>query len=63
MLKNGKIVNFNFNITDQMLKQPHGGVITVDGIKISDSDGSSGGSGFDVSVDGWGEFEDVTIDF
>lgn len=63
MLKNGNIVDFHFNITEQMLIQPHGGVITVDGIKIAPDQGSSGGSGFDVSVDGWGEFEDVTIDF
>lgn len=63
MLKNGKIVNFHFNITDQMSMQPHGGVITVDGIKITPGQGGSGGSGFDVDVDEWGEFEDVDIDF
>lgn len=63
MLKNSKIVTFNFNITDQMSIQPHGGVITVDGLKISPEQGDPGGSGFDVDVDDWGEFEDVEIEF
>lgn len=62
-LRNSKILNFHFNITEQMSIHPHGGVITVDGIKISEYDGATGGSGFDVDVDDWGEFEDVTIDF
>lgn len=60
-LKNGKLLNFNFDITDQVLTQPHGGVITVDGIDIPDDVAGSGGSGFDVSVDGWGEFEDKPV--
>lgn len=62
-LTNGKILDFNFNVTEQMLDQPHGGVITVSGIKVDKDTGSTGGSGFDVDVDGWGEFEDVTIEF
>lgn len=61
-LLNGKILNFNFDVTEQVAKQPHGGVITVDGINISDEDGKPGGSAFDVTVDGWGEFQDVPID-
>ena len=62
-LKNGKILEFHYDVTDQIADQPHGGVVTIDDIEISDADGSGGGSGFDVSVDGWGEFEDVEIDF
>lgn len=62
-LTNGKILNFYFNVTDQMSLQPRGGVITVDGIRISDVESDPGNSGFDVSVDGWGEFEDVSIAF
>ena len=61
-LKNGKILNFYFDVTDQLRDQPHGGVVTVGGIDIDDGE-AGGGSGFDVSVDGWGEFKDVTIDF
>ena len=61
---NGKILNYFFDITDQVADQPHGGVISVDGIKISDDEGGgSQGSGFDVDVDGWGEFKDVPIEF
>lgn len=61
-LKNGKILNFYFNVTDQMRNQPHGGVIKVEGINISDSEGSGDSSGFDVSVDDWGEYEDVPVE-
>ena len=61
-LRNGKMFNFDFDITDQMARQPHGGVITVGGLKISDEDGWEGGEGFDVTVEGWGEWNDIDID-
>ena len=61
-LRNGKTFSFDYDITGQMAAQPHGGVIVVDGIKISDEDGDAGGSGFDVTIDGWGDFNDVIID-
>ncbi|WP_308230303.1 DUF5119 domain-containing protein [uncultured Prevotella sp.] len=60
-LKNGIIKTFNFDVTEQINNQPQGGVIVVSGIEISDEDGKQGSSGFDVGVDGWGEFEDVVI--
>lgn len=60
-LKNGLIRTFNFDVSDQINKQPQGGVIVVSGIEISDEDGNQSGSGFDVAVDGWGEFEDVAL--
>lgn len=60
-LKNGIIKNFNFDVTEQINNQPQGGVIVVSGIEISDEDGKQGSSGFDVGVEGWGEFEDVVI--
>lgn len=61
-LRNGKMFSFDFDISSQIEKQPHGGVITVGGLSISDEDGWEGGSGFDVSVDGWGEWEDIDIE-
>ena len=36
-------------------------MLLLSGIEISDEDGKQGSSGFDVGVDGWGEFEDVVI--
>lgn len=62
-LKNGKILSFDFDVTDQVATQPQGGVITVSGIEISDEDGMEGGSGFDVDINDWGEYEDVDIIF
>ena len=60
-LKNGIVRNFDFDVTEQVAKQPHGGIITVSGIIISDEDGKPGSSGFDVDVSDWGEFEDIEI--
>ena len=60
-LKNGKIKNFDFDVTDQVEKQPNGGVIVVKGIEISDKEGQEGGSGFDVDVEGWGDYQDVEL--
>lgn len=62
MLKNGKIINFDHDVTSQVSLQPHGGVIIVRGLEISDSDGKESGSGFDVDVDDWGDYEDIIID-
>lgn len=60
-LKNGVTKTFNFDITDQMSLQPNGGVITVNDIEISDEDGKTGGSAFDVDVEGWGDYEDIVL--
>lgn len=62
-LKNGKMLNFYFDVSEQVRNQPHGGVITVNGIEISDKEGGGSGGAFDVSVEGWGEFQDVPVDF
>lgn len=60
-LKNGIIKSFDFDVTDQVAAQPRGGVIIVDGIEIPDEEGQKGGSGFDVGVDDWGEYEDIEL--
>ncbi len=60
-LRNGKVKTFDFDVTDQLAVQPQGGVIVVRGIVITDEEGKEGGSGFDVNVDDWGDYEDVDI--
>lgn len=55
---NGKIQTFKYDVTDQMLSQPHGGVILVQNIKIEEN--TSGGA-FDVGVTGWGDYIDVPL--
>ena len=62
-LRNGKVLSFDYDVTDQLRHQPHGGVIRVGGIEISDDDGKGGSGGFDVDVDGWGDYEDIPITF
>ncbi len=60
-LRNGKIKKFDFDITSQMRHQPQGGVIIVDGLEITDLEGAGGSSGFDVDVEGWGDYQDIPI--
>ena len=59
-MKNGQFKTFEFDITEQVAGQPRGGVITVSGLEISDSEAGTG-SGFDVTVEGWGEFQDIVL--
>ncbi|MCD7795622.1 MAG: DUF5119 domain-containing protein [Alistipes sp.] len=59
-LRNGKIKTFEFDVTDQMASQPRGGVITVTGLTVTD-DEAAGDAGFDVDVDGWGDYEDIDL--
>ena len=60
-LKNGKRLEFAYDVTDQIRAQPRGGVIVIDGIRIEDEEGEGGSGGFNPNVDGWGEFEDIIL--
>jgi len=61
-LTNGKILNYDFDVTDQVTAQPHGGVITVKDIVIP-ADQTTGGGGFNVDVTDWGEYQDIPMQF
>ena len=61
MLKTGKMVSFDFDVTDQVLAQPHGGVIVVKDIAVYPDQGMDGSGGFDVSVSDWGPYEDIVL--
>ncbi|MDE6652535.1 MAG: DUF5119 domain-containing protein [Paramuribaculum sp.] len=60
LCSNGKITTFEHDITAQVRKQPRGGVIVVKGLYLIDDD-SQVDSGFDVSIDDWGEWTDVEL--
>ena len=62
-LTSGSIMEFNYDITDQIEKQPRGGVITIKGIRIEDEQGqpAPGSGAFDVEVEGWGPHEDIIL--
>ena len=60
-LTNGKILDYEFDVTAQVEAQPRGGVIIVQDIEVSDEDGGGVGSGFDVDVNGWGDYQDIEI--
>lgn len=60
LLKNGKTVEFNYDIADQLKKQPRGGVITVSGIRIEDEIGDSD-SGFQVDVTDWPDHDVIDL--
>lgn len=61
-LLNGNTQEFNFDISDQMAKQPRGGVITVSGLSIKE-DLYMQDSGFDVNVTDWGNHQKVDLPF
>lgn len=60
LLNNGKTLQFDYDISDQIEKQPRGGVIRISGIRIEDEEGMVD-SGFKVNVDDWGEHEDIEM--
>ncbi len=57
-LKNGETKEFNYDVTDQVKKQPRGGVITITGLKIEKPAGGIQDGGFEVDVTDW---EDVGV--
>lgn len=62
-LHNGAMKTFEFDVTDQVKAQPRGGVIIVsDGLVITDEEGAAGsGGGFDIDVEGWGDYIDIPL--
>lgn len=61
LLRNGRTVTFDFDVSDQIKAQPHGGVIVVKDIEIKEDVGTQGTGAFDVTVDEWGEYEDIVL--
>lgn len=59
--KNGKTMNFDFDISNQMKNQPSGGVIHLNGIEIPD-EMAEGTSGFNPDVESWGEETDIDLE-
>lgn len=60
LLKNNRVHEFNFDISDQLVSQPRGGVITVSGLRIDD-DEVGFDSGFKVDVSDWGQHEEIDL--
>lgn len=61
MLRNGNMMTFDFDVTDQVESQPHGGVIIVKDIVIKQEEGTQASGGFDVSVGDWGPYQDIDL--
>ncbi|MDE6321299.1 MAG: DUF5119 domain-containing protein, partial [Muribaculaceae bacterium] len=62
-MTNGQTKEFNFDITDQMQKQPRGGVIKVSGLRIEDNEVTPppAGGGFDIDLTDWGDSEEIDL--
>lgn len=60
-LTNGNTLSFDYDISEQISKQPRGGVIDVYGIEIKDEDASPGEGSFEVDVEGWGNHQDLVL--
>lgn len=62
-LRNGYILNYDFDITEQIARQPRGGVIEVYDIEIPEDVANEEDKGaFGVAIDDWGEYEDISFD-
>lgn len=60
-MTNGAVKTFRTDVSAQLESQPRGGVIVVEGLVITDDEGETVGGGFEVDVDGWGDFEDIEL--
>lgn len=60
LLKNGKTLEFNFDISDQMADQPRGGVIKITGLRVEDEQNLFD-SGFDVDISDWDNHVNVDL--
>ena len=60
-LRSGKDTTLEWDVTDQVKAQPHGGVIVVKDIVIPEAQGMEGSGAFDVEVDEWGPYEDIPL--
>lgn len=63
VLGNGKTKLFEADVTEQVSGQTRGGVVYVDeGWEVTDEEAAGGnGGGFDVDIDGWGDYVDVIL--
>ena len=61
LLKNGKLLTFDRDISEAMRLQPRGGILVFNDIEISDEDGMEGAGGFDPDVDDWGDEIDIPL--
>lgn len=61
LMRNGSMVVKEFDVTDQVQAQPHGGVIVVSGIVVEEEEGTQGSGAFDVDVNDWGPYEDINL--
>ena len=61
MLTNGKYVEFNYDVSDQIDKQPRGGVIRIQGVRVEDEQNIGTGGGFDVDLSGWNDPVEIEL--
>lgn len=61
MLNNGKVLSYEFDVTDQINRQPRGGVILINDIVITDDVAKEPNSGFNPNVEEWGDITDVYL--
>lgn len=61
MLKNGKRLNYNLDVSDIMRAQPRGGILLFSDIEVSDKDGNENTGGFDPDVGDWEDVIDIPL--
>lgn len=58
-LSNGVLKTYEFDVSEQLVDQPRGGVIVVSGLEVKEEEAVGG---FYVGVDGWGDIIDIPLD-
>lgn len=61
LLKNGKRLNFDKDVSEFIRLQPRGGIIMFDDIEIPDDIGMEGSGGFEADIEDWGDEIEVPL--
>ena len=61
LMTNSAYKTFDVDISDQIKNQPRGGVIKIEGLRITKEDLASGSGGFDIGVDEWDDPVEIPL--
>ena len=61
LMTNGLYKRIDVDVSDQIMNQPRGGVVRIEGLRITKEDFASGSGGFDIGVDEWGDPVEIPL--
>jgi hypothetical protein len=60
-LVDGSTLTFDYDVSDQVANQPHGGVIVIDDIELPEVENSGTAAPFEVDVTEWGPAQSIIL--